>query len=133
MREVGVPHLDTPSRGWWPSNEMGMMAVVVNGLNVPNTVPFSADNVEAGEKTRPANTAETIYQFFNIRKITGHFLLVSSQPFCVNQLLAAKRAVKDLAGITFDVCGPAAPPLPLARWLDNLAKWLWEEVQLLPK
>jgi len=82
---------------------------------------------------RNPNTAETVRCWLGYRPKPGYYLVVSSQPFCENQKMAVERAVKEAGkeGYTFDVCGPEAPLLPLSRWLDNLAKQLWEEVQLL--
>lgn len=89
---------------------------------------------------RSANTTETVECWLGYHPKPGRYLIVSSQPFCESQLMAVERAVGDAmrgtggeGTFTFDVCGPAAPTLPLSRWLDNLAKQLWEEVQLLPK
>lgn len=102
------------------------------------------DSIKLDGSPRPANTTETVKEWTKRVYQTGHWLVVSSQPFCQNQLLAVERAANEAdpgydehdperTSMTFDVCGPAAPPLPLSRWLDNLAKQLWEEVQLLPK
>lgn len=86
-------------------------------------------------ETRHPNTAEAVLAWATKPFVAqGRYLLVSSQPFCEGQKMAAERAVRDagLEGFSFDVCGPAAPPLALAKWLDNLAKQVWEEVRLLP-
>lgn len=97
--------------GWWVSRD-------VHIVNTPGN----------------PNTGETIKEWLKSAPV-GDYLVVSSQPFCEGQKMAVERAVREAGawGYTFDVCGPAAPPLPLSRWLDNLAKQLWEEVQLLPK
>jgi hypothetical protein len=125
----------------WPRTETEMMERVIQWLGTGiswRRRPVSAPNVKnPNGSSRPANTAETIQRWLleNPSCMPGKYLLVSSQPFCEGQKMAVERAVRKtgVEGYTFDVCGPAAPPLPLSRWLDNLAKQLWEEVQLLPK
>lgn len=127
---------DLEEMGKWPKTEIEMMSSVAEWLSVSEVHPFLAsDGMKSDGSPRPANTDETIRGFFNQDSISpGHYLLVSSQPFCLNQLLAARRVVQSIGcDITFDVVGPAAPAMPLARWLDTVAKQLWEEVQLLPK
>jgi hypothetical protein len=139
IEETGAPLMDWqgfPSDDRWPETEIDMMDSVARWLSVPGVFCFCApDATKPDGSIRPANTDETILGFFNQDPTwSGYYLLVSSQPFCMNQLLAARRAVQPIRrSITFDVVGPAAPPMPLARWLDTIAKQLWEEVQLLPK
>ena len=125
--------------GNWPETEIEMMDRVSCWMNTQYWIHhlISAPDVQKsdGSGNRSANTAETVKDWLRVA-FHGHFLVVSSQPFCENQKMAVERAVKEVGkkeGYTFDVCGPEAPPLPLSRWLDNLAKQLWEEVQLLPK
>jgi hypothetical protein len=123
-------------RGAWPKDEIEMMSWVAHWLSFTEVSLFDTPDVEKpGGFSRPANTDETIREFFKDDLTSpGHYLLVSSQPFCLNQLLAARRAVQPIGcDITFDVVGPAAPAMPLARWLDTVAKQFWEEVQLLKK
>lgn len=120
----------------WPKSEIQMMAKVRDWLGATHWtyVLVLAPSVPKEDGTyRPANTAETVKDWLDCCKGPGRYLIVSSQPFCENQKMAVERAVKEAGeeGYIFDVCGPAAPPLPLSRWLDNLAKQLWEEVQLL--
>ena len=121
----------------WPASEIEMLGRVIKWNQVVWDVrPVSApDGQKPDGSVRPANTAETVREWLKVAATPGHYLIVSSQPFCEGQKMAVERAVKEAGeeGYTFDVCGPAAPPLPLSRWLDNLAKQLWEEVQLLPK
>jgi len=122
----------------WPVNELQMMNRVQHwlGLQPEARVCVIAPDVAKsdGPGNRPANTAETVKEWLKFAA-AGRYLIVSSQPFCEGQKMAVERAVREAGkeGYTFDVCGPAAPSLPLSRWLDNLAKQLWEEVQLLPK
>ena len=119
----------------WPRHETAVMNRVQCWLGIRRweRVCVLAPDVQKLDGTmRPANTAETVKEWMKIVP-PGHYLIVSSQPFCENQKMAVERAVKEAGkeGYTFNVCGPEAPPLPLSRWLDNLAKQLWEEVQLL--
>lgn len=120
----------------WPKIEIDMMAFAELCLDVSwGGVKICAPDVPSVDcAPRPANTTETIKEWLKGSLVSpGHYLVVSSQPFCEGQKMAVERAVKETGkeGYTFDVCGPEAPPLPLSRWLDNLAKQLWEEVQLL--
>ncbi len=121
-------------QGLWPKDEIDMMAQALCWMDVEHWRMFSicAASVKVGEKIRPANTAETVKAWLEVA-IPRRYLVVSSQPFCENQLMAVRRAVKEAGkeDYTFDVCGPEAPALQLSRWLDNLAKQLWEECQLL--
>ncbi len=119
----------------WPRHETAVMNRVQHWLGICRWVRLCAlapDVQKPDGMMRSANTAETVQVWLKLAK-PGRYLVVSSQPFCENQKMAVERAVKEAGreGYTFDVCGPAAPPLPLSRWLDNLAKQLWEEVQLL--
>lgn len=142
LRETGATFTrnfekDVRTPNCWPLSEIEMMERVIDWteFNPSRLCLVLAPTGRTMEGVqRPANTAETIKAWIEIAR-PGHYLVVSSQPFCENQLMAVERAVKEAGaeGYTFDVCGPAAPPLPLSRWLDNLAKQLWEEVQLLPK
>lgn len=133
------------ANGRWPKTEIKMMHIVQWWLETERStlrwpvVDVSAPNaLKTDGSFRPANTVETVREWFCLKEWTpepGHYLVVSSQPFCEGQKMAIERAVRETGaeGYIFDVCGPAAPTLPLSRWLDNLAKQLWEEVQLLPK
>ena len=128
---------DFAAFGNWPQNEIMMMKCVVFWMGVSNwnhqLIPVPCV-LKPDNSLRSANTAETIKEWL-LYAPPGHYLVVSSQPSCEYQLMAVERAVKEACaeGYTFDVCGPEAPLLPLPRWLDNLAKQLWEEVQLLSK
>ena len=138
LRETGAcwGNWDDDARaGRWPKNEIAMMERVLFWQFIndwKNVSVWASDHSNPDGSTRPANTAETI-KVWLMRVQPGHYLIVSSQPFCENQKMAVERAVKEagVEGYILDVCGPAAPPLPLSRWLDNLAKQLWEEAQLL--
>ena len=119
----------------WPQHETAVMNRVQHWLGIRRwrrVCILTPDVVKSDGGTRPANTAETVREWLKVAT-PGRYLIVSSQPFCENQRMAVERAVKEagMEGYSFDVCGPEAPPLPLSRWLDNLAKQLWEEVQLL--
>jgi len=138
LRETGAcwGNWDDDARaGRWPKNEITMMERVLFWQFIndwENVSVWASDRSNPDGSTRPANTAETVKAWLTQAQ-PGHYLIVSSQPFCENQKMAVERAVKEagVGGYSFDVCGPEAPPLPLSRWLDNLAKQLWEEVQLL--
>lgn len=132
-------------QAFWPVTEWDMTARVYKWIYPRDTsqTPFvfcAPDVVLPGGTTRPADTAATVKQWLTGQSVAekidvnpGHYLVVSSQPFCEGQLLAVRRAVKEAGkeGYTFDVCGPATPKLELSKWLDNLAKQLYEEVQLI--
>lgn len=111
---------------------MELMPMLMDSTVIPSLVCAGDVPKTGGPGYRPANTAETVKEWLKVGP-SGHYLIVSSQPFCENQRMAVERAVREAGkeGYTFDVCGPYAPPLPLSRWLDTLAKQLWEEVQLL--
>lgn len=143
VQEVGCVFKDNwqddAECGSWPKDEMRMMEKVIQewffiSSDRWKTVSVKApDGVKDG-KPRPANTPETAAEWY--RKFGqefepgSRFLVVSSQPFCENQVGAVSRAIKEAGGnFEFDVCGPAAPPLPIDRLKDNFAKALWEEIQ----
>lgn len=104
-----------------------------------------------GEK-QPPNTADTVCTLFKpeFRQQTGGtiwryedtwvrynqlptlpcstYLAVSNQPFVEYQRLAVQRVVPSSCRVV--ACGPAASPtLPLATFLDNIAKQLFEELR----
>lgn len=129
------------TNGRWPKTEIAMMEIVLWWQKTTccvlrwHYIKVSAPDVSKSDGgARPAKTAETVREWLKVAT-PGHYLIVSSQPFCECQKLEVERAVREAGkeGYTFDVCGPKAPPLALSKWLDNLAKQLWEEVQLLPK
>lgn len=122
------------TRGW-PETEIEMMMRVAGpwlGTDW-DLVSVSAPNGRNPDgSSRPANTDDSVRFWLSLAQ-PGHYLVVSSQPFCENQRMAVERVVRESGenGYSFDVCGPAAPRLTLAQWLDTLAKQLWEEVNLL--
>lgn len=124
----------TPNR--WPRTELEMMERVLEWMGTAHrwkvVLVLAPDGVKQDGSPRPANTAETVKGFLTMAS-PSRYLVVSSQPFCNGQLMAVERAAKEAGvdGYSFDVCGPKAPPLPLVRWQDDLAKRFWEEVQLL--
>jgi hypothetical protein len=118
----------------WPETEFEVAKFLcrMSGLGLDNVTMFACSS--SGGKV--VNTESTVRMWAESASSDPRRVgVISSQPFCGNQLLAVRRAVAGTRArdYQFSVFGPSAPPLPLARWLDSLAKQLWEEFQLLPK
>ncbi len=126
-----------------PTTEAEMMQMVWNQSILPNLwysglvnapmQPKDPENPE-GEK-RPPSTAETVYHWLLQGKKPGYYLVGSNQPYVEYQRLVVERAHEELIErreinfpCYFKGCGPAATPtLPLATFLDTLAKQFYEE------
>ena len=140
LKEVGASFhyqwkIDARTTNFWPTNESQMLERVHVWQGSAYWAPcpvVAPDGLDSSGKRRSADTAGTIKEWLKIAR-PGHYLVVSSQPWCGEQLLAVNRAVREAcaSGFTFDVCGPTAPELALSKWLDHLAKQLNEEVLLL--
>ena len=100
-------------------------------------------NPEAGK--RPPNTRETVVEWIHPLPDQpereppkpGHYLVFSNQPFVQYQELTVQNAYRMCvalgrapSGFTFSTCGPKSSlTLPLATYLDNIAKQVFEELQ----
>ncbi|HEY9584475.1 MAG TPA: hypothetical protein VJI33_02775 [Candidatus Paceibacterota bacterium] len=130
----------------WPTNETEVTEFVItfSGLGmitrpkVLHTVAYvdvkPPVNTNEPRRLRNPNTEDTIGRWLVESPSNGLYLLVSSQPWCWNQLQQAERVVKKAGrtGIKFDVCGPAAPPtIKLEQYLDDLSRRLKEELMVL--
>jgi hypothetical protein len=135
LQETGATFVDGWNQGadashFWPTSELEMMTRVSTWMGISHWTLYQ---IAAASET--ANTSTVIRTWLKEVRRPGHYLVVSSQPFCEGQLRNARQAANAVGaeGYSFDVCGPEAPPLPILRWLDNIAKQLWAEVQLLPE
>jgi hypothetical protein len=119
-----------------PETEIAMMKLVIDQSLTDEwsyeaiPAPSSADT-EATFECWKLTTS-------NWRQETGRgdgnrFLIISSQPYVGHQLAVAKRVLGSSVKIT--AIGPAASvkTLPLATYLDTIAKQLYEEVGRPPK
>lgn len=79
--------------------------------------------------TRPPNTGDTVREW--LRKYDpkpGHYLALSNQPFVQYQEFTVVHALPE--GFSVQACGPESSlTLPLATYLDNCAKQLFEETR----
>ena len=82
-----------------------------------------------GEKRSP-NTGDTMKEWITkCKPVPGHYLAISNQPFVEYQELTLQRLAPE--GFTIHACGPRSSlSLPLATYLDNIAKQLYEELQV---
>lgn len=107
-----------------PRNEIEMMVAVYNQPDFPWTPKgIKATAIHA---TGKANTADTIRVWLQEKQPEpGACLAVSSQPFVsFQQVVIANELPEDFMVIGI---GPAAnPSLPLATFLDNVAKLVYE-------
>lgn len=121
----------------WPKTETEVAEFLI--LHSDNDYP-SVDSLqiqfvdskrkEDGSLPNTYDTAVDLFQSFKKKDLENRFLVVSSQPFCQNQLLTIQRAAvaTGFNKSKFDVCGPAvASNFPLAKILDTIAKQFWEE------
>ncbi|MDP3685390.1 MAG: hypothetical protein Q8R32_00995 [bacterium] len=144
--------------GWTPPEQMPtteaeMMEFTWRQSQLPsewkhelvNTPLQSKDskNPEAGK--RPPNTRDTVVEWIHPLPDQperdppkpGHYLVLSNQPFVKYQELTVQNAYRMCvalgrapSGFTFSACGPKSSlTLPLATYLDNIAKQLYEELQ----
>lgn len=115
----------------WPKTETEVAEFLIrySGVNVEcHVVDMPKDG-----NILPNTYNTTVELFKTVSSDNPNYLVISSQPYCQNQLLTVMRAAAE-AGVDAkcDVCGPSAPTdLPLARILDCISKQLWEEVQYL--
>lgn len=81
-------------------------------------------------KTRHPNTADTVKEMVKTNNLkAGLYLAVSSQPFVARQSINVRSALSDditVIGIGYE----ATPSTPLKTFLDEVARLLYEELQL---
>jgi len=139
-----------------PTTEAEMMEFTWQQSQLPeswkyelvNTPLHSKDskNPEAGK--RPPNTRETVVEWIQPMPDQperdppkpGDYLVLSNQPFVQYQELTVQNAYRMCvalgyapSGFIFNACGPESSlTLPLATYLDNIAKQVYEELQSAP-
>ncbi|MBI4022086.1 MAG: hypothetical protein HY372_01920 [Candidatus Andersenbacteria bacterium] len=119
-----------------PKTEAEMMAFTWKQSQLPLEWRAELGNAPLQPKpeggTRLPNTADTVRVWLSDHEPQpGTYLAISNQPFVQYQELVLQRLVPS--GFTIYACGPAASPtLPLATYLDNLAKQLYEELAASP-
>ena len=128
--------------GQMPATEAEMMQMVWDQSDLPNEwhsllVNAPMIHVPGSElgTWRPPNTAETVNYWLLQEQKPGYYLVGSSQPYVQYQLLVVERAFEEMVEqrkinfpCYFKGCGPfATRSLPLATFLDTLAKQFYEE------
>ena len=122
--------------GWQPpfemkATEIEMMKYVVNESVVAERWPYvyvqtpDVPVKDAPGKTRPANTYDTVVEYYKRYGPGGRTLVVSNQPFVSYQETIVRRILPRDDTV---VCiGPAADvTIPLKTFLDNIAKEIYE-------
>ena len=126
-----------------PTTEASMMQMVWNQSDLPNgwhatlvdTPMIHVPGMELGT-SRPPNTTETVSHWLLQEQKPGYYIVGSSQPYIEYQRLATERMHEELLEqgkinfpCYFKGCGStASPSLPLATFLDTLAKQFYEEM-----
>lgn len=145
-REVLCTPEELPFKNGWtlpeqmPTTEAEMMEFTWQQSQLPSEWKYELVNTSFqpkdrknpdGEK-RPPNTGDTVrHWFMHHQPKPGTYLAVSNQPFVQYQELVCQRALRECGaeGFTVHTCGPESSlKLPLATYLDNLAKQLYEEL-----
>ena len=116
------------------ATELDMMShIVVESDNTPewDIIPVKTpDIVLGGIRHRTANTRDTFIQWQQSTKCrAGKFLIASNQPFVRYQETNARRAIVHDVQVS-GIGQSADVSLPLALFLDNLAKQFYEEFLL---
>ncbi len=122
-----------------PKTEIAMMAMVATQVIASHPLFFMPIVGADQPNGRPANTEGTIEAFVANQHMEfepthgGTYLVLSSQPYAEQQLLAVQKTARKLdPEMKFVSCSnDALPNLPMATHLDTLAKELYEEVLLL--
>jgi hypothetical protein len=105
-------------------NEFKMMCSLYSISKLPWQREISQLLVFVGNEK--ANTEDTVrgwYESFN-REISGPLLFVSSQPFVFFQDIIVRKVILDKEVDTIGY--QASPNIPLATYLDNIAKVIFE-------
>lgn len=135
---------ELPFRAGWtspeqmPTTEVEMMEFVWQQSQLPSEWKYELVNTPLqpkdlknpdGEK-RPPNTGDTMREWVTkCKPRPGYYLALSHQPFVECQELSLQRLAPE--GFTIYACGPQSSlTLPLANYLDNIAKQLYEELQV---
>lgn len=119
-----------------PTTEAEMMKLVWQQSRLPMhwraEIVYAPMQPKPNGGTRPPNTADTVRVWLSDHQPPpGTYLALSNQPFVQYQELVLQRLVPS--GFAVYTCGPAASPtLPLATYLDNIAKQLYEELAAHP-
>lgn len=123
----------------WPTNEVEVVGFILtfNGLSALTPIKVLQTTARHPDgKPKNPNTEETVRRWLIEEPSDGCYLLVSSQPWCWNQLQQTERIAREKGrlGMRFRVCGPAAPPtIKFEQYLDDLARRLKEELMALGK
>lgn len=137
---LGTAAAELPFKPAWtlppqpPTTEAGMMRLVFEQSDLPaewHGVFIDTPLQPAAEegKTRHPNTADTAREFLKTNPEPGTYLAVSSQPFVARQTLNVRQALPE--SFTVVGIGYAAPATtPLKTFLDEVARLLYEEVEL---
>lgn len=104
-----------------------------DALRLSNIEYVISDYVNDGQKIRRANTRDTIVNWLRTQPAPGSILAISNNPYINYQhatmLSAFSENSKLSNGMSVETVGPAAQEgLPIAIHLDNLARWLYTEV-----
>ena len=120
-----------------PKTETEMMKLVADQSILPSEWKLQFVDAKmqpkAGGGTKPPNTSDTVREWLAQGKpVDGEYVLASSQPYVQYQTLTVLRAlIKNPMMCVFGAGPAASSSLPLATFLDNLAKQLYEECQFL--
>jgi hypothetical protein len=109
--------------------EAEMMLWVWENFDMPQElkkIPYLLIDATAGNKARP-NTADTLAAWLKTNPKPGSCLLVSSQPFCGYQDCVAKTILPP-SFVTETIGKESAPGVTVAVYLDNLGRWLYQEI-----
>jgi hypothetical protein len=94
--------------------------------NIPLTVIDSPQQIDQNGRLVRPNTKSTIVDWLKTRPREGTCLFVSCQPFCGYQDSVARTYLPS--GFLIETIGPQSErPLPISIYLDNLARWLYQE------
>lgn len=153
-REVLCTPAELPFKDGWqspetmPTTEAGMMELVWKQSQLSSEWNYELVNTPLQLKPdggkRAPNTDDTVRTWLTKQeRRPGHYLLLSNQPFVEYQALTVERALRERVarvltefeysfgtkGFVISPCGPMSSlNLPLATYLDNLAKQLYEEL-----
>jgi hypothetical protein len=137
-----TPAPNLPFKAGWsrpaatPVTEIDMMKFVVEQSDIPLDwkmtewkivyVPTPDVQIRGTDKIRPANTLDTVVEFFQrYRPDIGRTLVASNQPFVGYQETIVRRILPSAMSVVG--IGPAANiKLPLKTFLDNIAKEIYE-------
>ncbi|TSC73141.1 MAG: hypothetical protein G01um101438_164 [Parcubacteria group bacterium Gr01-1014_38] len=157
-REVLCTPAELPFKEGWtapermPTTEAEMMEFTWQQSQLPPEWKYELVNTPLQPKTdggtRPPNTGDTAKEWFTKHKPRpGFYLVLSNQPFVEYQNLVVERALRECGapvqsvfqhsfggeGFVMCACGLISSlTLPLATYLDNIARQVYEELQAAP-